>query len=239
MVKGSCNPGFGRGSGGDSIKPAEPRPAAANGTAARCGTERLAPVRPSSARCLPALLLVGCLGPACRIYTHPRRRAWDRPLVSCWEPLTTAQPGLSALAGQNRPPSRGSRRGESGPHAPAPRRRPELSGHRALGFGRRGRSALVRGPRKQSGDFVPSLPGAAQRGRAAKGSWYISTACSHPCAERSDSATRRPRCRESLKVQHHPRVLALIWPVGNICPAVFACGTQGAASPAEPGPERR
>lgn len=71
----------------------------------------------------------------------------------------------------------------------------------------------------------------ARRRRAGKGGGYVSTARSQPCAERSDPETPRPRYGESLKVHHHPRVLENTGSVGNIRPAAFACGTQGAASP--------
>ncbi|KAM6057660.1 uncharacterized protein VSU04_009783 [Chlamydotis macqueenii] len=178
MVKGSCNPAFGRGGGsGGSAKPAAPRPWAASGTAARCCAARRGarpppqpqPARAPLAACPPALLLVGCPGPACRLYT-PRSRPGDRPLVSnLWPPRSRV---LAPRRGRAARPPPGAAGGER-PARPGPRRRAG--------------SSLING----AGTSLPPCPGPLGGGR------YISTARSHPCAERSDPAAPRRRLRKS------------------------------------------
>lgn len=73
--------------------------------------------------------------------------------TSCREPLTTAQPGLSAPAGHSRPPAPGSR--------------PELGGLLALGCapGGRGGPELPEASRgcAGSGAVAPCVPGAGRR----------------------------------------------------------------------------
>ncbi|XP_030313872.1 uncharacterized protein LOC115598955 [Calypte anna] len=170
MVKGSCNPGFGRGGGGGSggsNKPAAPWSSAAKGTATlRHGATRHGSARLSAPRARPPPL--------------PARAPLAPCLPCCYRVLA---PGRAAPPVG--PPARPPPGAAEGPAALTPRPPPPPRARRTLGYARRGGSTLIRGPGKRLGDFVPFFPGAARRCRAAKGGW------SHPCAQRSHPPLRR------------------------------------------------